>query len=102
MKKLVTILLVMAMVMVSANFATAGVFKKGDKAEEVVQTEENLVDYMTPMNTLISEYYKIVAQIKQLDNQIEALETQLERLDAVIKYQQGIERKIQSEQVKEE
>ena len=36
MKKLVTILLVMAMVMVSANFATAGVFKKGDKAEEVV------------------------------------------------------------------
>jgi TolA-binding protein len=96
MKKLVTILLVMAMVIVSANFALAG---KSDKAAEVVaDAKESVIDYMTPMNVLVSEYYKIVAQIKQFENQIEGLETQLERLDAVIRYQQGIEQRIKTEE----
>lgn len=95
MKKLITVLLVMALLVVSANFALAK--DKKVKNEPSVQQEQTIVDYLTPMNALVSEYYKTVAQIKQLENQIENLERQLERLDAVIKYQQNIEHKIEQD-----
>jgi len=101
MKKMVTILLVMAMVMVSANLATAGVFKKGDKAEEVQTEEKTIIDYMTPMNVLVAEYYKMVAQKKQKEIEAEVIQKDLDRLDAVIRYQQGIEQKIKQDQTEE-
>ena len=94
MKKLIVILLVVVMTLTSVNALAKG---KKDAEEE-----KGLIDYMTPMTTLVAEYYKTVAQIKQLENEIKVLENRLERLDAVIKYQQGIEQRIQSDKNKEE
>lgn len=101
MKKVIMVLLVMAMVIVSANLAMAGVFKKGDKAEEVQSEDKTIIDYMTPMDVLVAEYYKMVAQKKQKEMEAEAIQKDLDRLDAVIRYQQSIEQKIKQDQTEE-
>lgn len=98
MKKVLLILAMIIMVTASGAMANG----KAEKAEEVVGQERMLTDYLTPTSTLIAEYYKTVAQIAQLKEQIEGLENALNRLDAVIKYQQGIERRIEQEKQKEE
>jgi hypothetical protein len=91
MKKVISMLVVVGLLLCS-NVAIA----KGKNGKE----EKTISDYLTPMETLVGEYYKIVAQIKQKENEIEQLKMQLERIDAVIKYQRGIEQNIEADKMK--
>jgi len=89
MKKFLTVLMAVVFVTVSSNFAFAK-----DKNKEVKETqEESTINYFTPIEVLVAEYYKTVAQIKQKENEIDSLQDRITRLDAIIQYQQEIERK---------
>lgn len=94
MKKMVGVLIIVILVVMSSTFALAG-GKKAKKVEEVV--EKTITDYLTPMDTLVGNYYRIVAQIKQKETEIKALELQLEKIDAVVQYQRGIEKAIEKD-----
>ena len=98
MKKVLVILAVVIFMVTASNALAKG---KGEKTAEVIEQEKTLVDFLTPTGMLVAEYYKTVAQIKQLENQIESLERHLDRLDAIIKYQQSIEKKVNSDKVEE-
>jgi len=100
---LVIFIVVAVMIAVGApNHAIAGSAKKAtnkaaQKAAEA-KPEKKIDDDLTPTATLIAEYYKTMAQIKQYEAEIEKLESQLNRLDAVIKYQGQIQRKIKMDE----
>ena len=94
MKNLVSVLVIVAFVAMGMAPALAG-GKKAKEVEEVV--EKTITDYLTPMETLVGEYHRIVAQIKQKENEIKVLELQLEKIDAVVQYQRGIEKKIEAD-----
>jgi TolA-binding protein len=90
MKKLLVVLVLVAIV------AYPAIVLAGKKAEE--KQEKHMEDIITPTSSLVAEYYKVVAQIKQLEEQIEVLERQLDRLDAVIKYQRILEEGMKTEE----